>query len=150
MRRFRSRLTRHILLRTVLRMEPREYLPHVEYEARMLMHSARQLSQYPDYDEMTPGSIDKADHDVYLESFLIHARVIHEFFVPRKPSHPDDVRAWQICEDLKISNTKACGHPVLDCEVATRINKQLAHPTMTRVKAKLPFPIREIATEAAI
>ncbi|MCZ4577769.1 MULTISPECIES: hypothetical protein [Gordonia] len=130
------------------RMPHDDFLPHIEYEVRMLMHTARRLSAYPDYDAMTPGSIEKADHDAYLESFLIHARVIHEFFRPESPSRADDIRAWQVCPDLKDADGDMGLDPVLSDAVLQRINKQLAHPTTARVTTKQPFPIRDIATAA--
>jgi hypothetical protein len=113
-----------------------EFLPHFAYEVRMLAFTARRLSRYPDFGSMSPGHPDKQEHDAMLESFLIHVRVLDEFFRAGKhKDYPGDVRAADIIASFEPKTTP------LERRLRKRIDQQLAHPTSVRLDRQ-PFPIR--------
>lgn len=104
----------------------------VAYEVKMLCFTASAL----------PGGSDEKFEDypsfernVYLESFLIHARVLDEFF-RSKPRH-DDIVATDYVPGFPSTVTLVDGE-------RTAIDKQLAHLTERRRERK-SFRVQRIA-----
>jgi hypothetical protein len=100
-----------------------EISKHLEYELRMLVHSASKCEQ-------TPAA---ADSRVYLESFLLHARNLIAFLYDRESSNSthDDVLAEHFCPDAAAWRAAMRPSAVLE-ETKVRAHKYLAHITYTR------------------
>jgi|GEM_PF-2059992 len=105
----------------------------VVYEVQMLIHTADSL----------PGGRREvrsvADRNVFLESFLLHARVVDEFL--RSTPKRDDVAAFHYLSAWT-------GGPMLSAAERTAIDKQLAHLTASR-RNKTPFSVTSIARRLA-
>jgi len=89
-------------------MSLHEFWPHLDYEVRMLIFAARRLSRYPDYRLMATGHPDKHEHDAILESFLIHVRLLDEFFRTTKTRgyEDTDMRAVDIANGFVLSGPR--------------------------------------------
>jgi len=74
-------------------------------------------------------------HNLVVESFVIHARVLIDFFYGKR-QHPDDMIAKDFfSEDVDWVNIRPPLTRVLQ-EAKTKANKQLAHLSFTRLKLK--------------
>ena len=97
----------------------------LNYEFSMLMSVAQALK--------SGIAIQGWLHYALLESFLIHGRILIDFFYPPKSSRPDDVLASDYFDDIgdwgKIRPTRSEG---LD-RVKKRADKELAHLTYVRL-----------------
>jgi len=70
----------------------------------------------------------KAQRNVALESALIHARNIRDFFSPRCPKFPEDVWARDFARELPCTEM-----PYLRDEITGKmLDKRLAHPSYSR------------------
>ncbi|MEZ0359893.1 hypothetical protein [Mycobacterium sp. SA01] len=104
----------------------------------MFIFTARRLSAYPDYRHMAAGHPQKQEHDAFLESFLIHTRVLDEFFRERR-KYKTDVIAADVVAGFRLDPDEV--PPPLNGLLRTQIDRQLAHATDGR-SGKQPFPIR--------
>jgi len=87
-------------------------------------------------------------HNLLMESVLMHARVIHEFmFTKPNPKHPQDVRAVQFFDDpkqWKADKSKSCPFVTDNLD---RMNRSLQHLSYDRVRyGQNPWDIRTIAS----
>ena len=92
---------------------------------------------------------ERFQHNLLLESVLLHARVIYEFlFTPCKRKYPEDVRAVQFFDDpeqWKPDKSKLC--PFLTDNL-DRMNRSLQHLSYDRVEyAPNPWDIQTVASE---
>jgi hypothetical protein len=99
-----------------------EGLHHVLYEMRMLMDCFEYLQN-------KPADSDSLMHDACLESFIIHARALDDFFTtPENRKFPDDTRAWHFPNTgVTEPKKKDCSHPYID-----RMHKEIAHLSYSR------------------
>lgn len=72
---------------------------------------------------------DRLEASAWLECFLIHARVLYDFFAI-DAIKPDDVTAGHFVESWSTANAKA----ELGSTDKVRLNKSLAHLTTTRIQ----------------
>ena len=97
----------------------------VAYELEMVFWSIRRL---------TVGSPHRFDRNVYLETALLHTRVLREFlFGKRNPKYPEDVRAVDFFDDgNEWSPSIDCTCPYLLRETE-RLDRALAHLSYSRI-----------------
>ncbi|MBN8521710.1 MAG: hypothetical protein J0L77_07435 [Alphaproteobacteria bacterium] len=120
---------------------------HIEYEYKMLIHSGTrflELSQDP-----TSNANDK---NAYLECFLLHLRVLDEFFSfkhegksekekkSKKDKRDDDVLVTHYSK-------QKFGALLTDVE-RENVNKRLAHLTLIRLENKDNWPIDDLINKA--
>jgi len=101
--------------------ELRKVSEHLYYELWMLLSVTRALS----YGMFGPGSITNA----LVESFTIHFRVLYDFFWQQTKSHKDDVL---LCDFIPTAS-EFPSPPSFLKTLYTRVNKQAAHLTFTRL-----------------
>jgi hypothetical protein len=108
----------------------KDVLGHVSYEVEMLVHCARRLIQ------RRKDRQSVLEHNVYVESFLLHARVLDDFFGAEPKD--DDVTAGSFVTHWRRTR-------VLSCPERFAINKSVAHPTTARL-AHRDFKFVDITT----
>lgn len=106
----------------------------VVYELQMLVHTA---DAFPGGQRLIESV---ADRNVFLESFLIHARVVDEFL--RSTPTRDDVTAEHYLPGWR-------GRSILTDVERIAIDKQVAHLTAAR-RDKIKFPVTGIARRLAV
>ena len=112
-------------------------LQQLTYEFNMLNSLAYILA----FDRNAQGVI----HNALLESFLIHARTLIDFFYDECP-YPDDIIAAHFLakekwESIRLEKSQLLGN------VVKNANKYLAHITYTRLQGKISWPYMKIANE---
>lgn len=113
---------------------------HIDYEFKMLLSTADLL-------RLVKTTIYKDPvHLSQFESFLIHARLLDDFFFPQerrekkwRPKSSGDVFAANYLPVGRSVSTVILSH-----EVRTAINKQAAHLCIER-ESKIRFPIQKMA-----
>ncbi len=99
---------------------------HVGYEIWIFSEGVRS------YNPGIRGS-QRFQHNLILESILVHARVIYEFLFI-KPKRPDDVRTEDVFDDpIRWSPNKSELCPFL-AENLVRLNRSLQHLSFGRLK----------------
>ena len=106
----------------------------VAYEVQMLIHVA---DAFPGGQRIIESV---EDRNVFLESFLVHARVVDEFL--RSTPNRDDITA----EHYLPSWT---GRSILTDVERLAIDKQVAHLTAAR-RDKIKFPVMAVARRLAV
>lgn len=105
--------------------QARDIVKKIKYEWDMLQYCYRRIS----HDQ---ANADIHEQNLFLEAFLLHARVLKDFFI-RDPRQ-DDVAAIHFFDDTagwqKIKNTLC---PYLR-QHQRRLNKYLAHLTYDRLR----------------
>lgn len=94
---------------------------HIEYEYKMLIHSGTKFLELSQ--DQTSNVSDK---NAYLECFLLHLRVLDEFFRSDKKGNDDDVLASHY-------SAQKFGALLTD-EERENVNKRLAHLTLRRLE----------------
>ena len=113
---------------------------HLTYEVRMLLVSARLLTQ-----ETAP----RDEHRVALEAFLLHARLLHEFLATGRKK-TDDLRAHHYAPDWPDVAPSIA--PELEEDgTYEALHKWLAHLTTRRLDVKVgrSWPVRELGDDLA-
>jgi len=72
-----------------------------------------------------------AIHNAFIESFVIHARVLLDFFYPLKP-RPDDVVAIDFCDRAKTWEQARPEKTDILKTIQKRVGKEAAHLTYSR------------------
>jgi hypothetical protein len=107
----------------------------VMYEFDMIGHMTAAIAR---------GTSDTPTRNAHLESLLLHLRNVHEFMVTkpeaRKSRHLDDLIAWD------YSGKVGCA--VLEDGDRLRINKRLAHLSVTRAEDKARWNTGRLFTGA--
>jgi len=97
----------------------------VQYEIDMLLFTYSKL-----------GIVDQLEHNVYLESFLIHVRNLIEFLVNER-RHQDDVMLEDFLNDnSKIQIINKLVKSFFNKTEMDRIHKMLAHISYERINLK--------------
>lgn len=114
------------------REELESVIKDVEYEWWMARESAKRTGA-----EGAQVCVNMA-----LESFLIHARAIRDFF-KSKGGQPDDIRAHDfLCKHMSVHM------PLLqNRELGSRIDKRIAHLSYSRSHLERNFPVAELLRE---
>ena len=79
-----------------MKHETRKILDKIKYEKVMFQFTAQYLLDHQ-YDNCPI-------HGAILESFLIHARIIHEFII--KESYQDDIKANELVDNISLWEEK--------------------------------------------
>jgi len=109
---------------------------HVMYELSMLAHSFHRLALTETRLRINAELTEYQKHEllkdgyVFLECFLLHARVLSEFLGKNK-GKPDDVRAYHFFKDHQMPEELANEN---DIPLLKMIHKKLAHITTSRSK----------------
>ena len=106
--------------------DPKKIAQKVRYELDMFNIAYRLLNE--------PTTSDQFNHNLLLEGFLLHARVLRDFLRP-DPPRDDDVLARHFFNnpaEWEQKESDLC--PYLHDDKA-RINKKLAHLTYSRLTA---------------
>ena len=127
----------------------------VAYEIMMFGFLKKRVedSKFEMCGKMVPGQIlylgtggpHEEEASSFLESFLLHTRVLYDFFCkPRGPRNPDDVVASDFVPSWETGRSvKQCRY--LSAE-KDRLNKSLAHLSTLRVKYEIDGKGWEITT----
>jgi hypothetical protein len=127
---------------TTIQHGSEEVAAKVVYEITMLRHAFGALQQlevglgYSQPGNVMPrvgtsfGTEKEIEASVFVECFLLHARVLRDFFCRPGPK-PDDVTAGEFVS--RWSAPPASDYPTLDGE-KDRLDKALAHLTTIRVQ----------------
>jgi hypothetical protein len=102
----------------------------IDYEFAMLAHA---------YSEIGQGS--PGHHNMALETFLLHARNLRDFF--RAKGHPDDILARDFLGEASSATLPFVGSKTFD----DRVNKKLSHPSFSRPRLRAKWQPSLIAGE---
>jgi hypothetical protein len=134
--------------------DKREYFEeHFLYEVRMLLYSFEQLVTCQNVSDVSNRTLTQVSTpwvdqfwgqsrngnagNMALETFLLHARNLREFFYT-EPKFPDDARAFHFFPD-KNSWEKLRPNETASIEdVKKRANKEMAHLTYKRISGTPP------------
>ena len=124
----------------------------VKYEWAMFQSTADLLIEHNQ-----ANALNERFKNAILESFLIHARLIHEFI--RKRGYKDNLTAKELVEDAdvwdkkiirlfpKLGRSQHIGGVEFKYGYYDLIHKHLAHLTKARIGFKPKWPISEIYDE---
>lgn len=148
-------MNEHLVSKRPTDEDKKEYLEeHLVYEVEMLLYSFGQLTKCtniveecsltstqistPNVTQFWGQSRDKNFGNMALETFLLHARNLREFFYKDDKGRPDDARAFELFMDkdpwkkLRPNETDSIK------EVKNRADKELAHLTYKRISGTPP------------
>ncbi|MEQ1857545.1 MAG: hypothetical protein ABL963_13885 [Longimicrobiales bacterium] len=80
-------------------------------------------------------------HNMAVETFLLHARNLRDFF--RSTGHGDDIRARDFVKTMPKISMPTVFSPAFN----TRVNKKLAHPSYKRARLKAKWHQGKITRE---
>jgi hypothetical protein len=117
----------------------------IDYEIVMMEHCATRVLHHP------PDVSDR-DQLVCLEAFLLHFRVLLEFFGKPDRRHKDNLyfqrpqtyAAYPSEEAIEAASRHAAN---LEAKWGQRLNKFLAHPTERRYTTRRSWPVEEMRME---
>jgi len=97
---------------------------HISYEVQMFELAA---------DKIKKSSLDTLETNVYLESFLVHARCLVDFLYQDEETQPDDVLAIHFFDNPKqFQNDRPVIRELIKF-LKSRTGKEIAHLTYKRV-----------------
>lgn len=97
---------------------------HVVYEWDMLVAIGAKL--------LGPPAADPAEHNARVESFLLHARQIHDFLYRDDSSWPDHVLACDYVSDWR-TRAPIASRPATLNGLRDRVGEIMAHLTLERI-----------------
>jgi len=111
----------------------------VRYEWEMLRYAYQQIQNQRNITE-------ERHINMLLEDFLLHSRVLRDFFV-QEPKNKDDVSASHFFDDPSIWNSIKSSHCAYLQKNRTRLNKYLAHLSYDRLNEDKRWDIKKIFNE---
>lgn len=109
---------------------------HISYEIEMLNFSAEKLSK---------GNLNQLEINVFLETFLLHARCIVDFLYADRVIYPDDIIAKDFFIDIEVYLSQR--PPISEAleNLKKRAGKELAHLTYTRLEVTPEIKIWQVS-----
>lgn len=113
----------------------KEAAEHVQYEIEMFTCGGGDVTEATESTTGLFSEVSTYDKIVFLENFLLHFRVLYEFFYKRR-NYRDDIRAKDfITDELKFKTFEENRTPGQDFEkYSIKVDKQLAHLTYKRIE----------------
>lgn len=119
----------------------------IDYEIEMMEHCAKRVLE----SEVLQGTLER-DQLAFLEAFLLHFRILIEFFGTPAPRFKDNLyfqkpeTYWLTPspETLAVVKKRA---DALDEQWSGKLNKFLAHPTERRYTTKRSWPVERMREE---
>ena len=119
----------------------------VDYEIGMLEHCAMRLLAFED-------EVLTKDELAFLEAFLLHFRILLEFFGEPRESYPDNLH-FELLESYDHGRSPSAtalakareGAARLTAEWNGKLNKFLAHPTDKRYQTPRSWPVEKMREE---
>jgi len=130
---------------------------HFIYEVEMLCFSFKRIIEFKKFDEEpaqyspystlvntpwvaqhTPLASDPNNINMALETFLLHARNLREFFYNDNKRYDTDARAWDFLEEKNLWQKLRPAEMESMIEIRERAGKELAHLSYKRIYGTPP------------